>query len=127
MQSTRRRCYAPSSAPGQRVAGKGFAFLVERVEVRDELLIYRGEGRELEEGQLDDEQSVSQADDRLIGGRTDSVAQFELRLEGMQRQGAGSPFAVLGFAGRADRTGAAPVARRRHCLSSAPAAGVAGR
>ncbi|MGH8158332.1 MAG: RNA polymerase-associated protein RapA [Rhodanobacter sp.] len=88
------RPYAVDSAPllraefraGQRVAGKGIAFLVERVEIREELLIYRGEGRELEEGQLDDEQSVSQADDRLIGGRTDSVAQFELRLEGLKRR-----------------------------------------
>jgi len=88
------RPYAIDSAPllraefraGQRVAGKGLAFLVERVEIRDGLLIYRGEGRELEEGQLDDEQSVSQADDRLIGGRTDPVAQFELRLEGLQRR-----------------------------------------
>ena len=88
------RPYAMDSAPllraefraGQRVAGKGIAFLVERVEIRDELLIYRGEGRELEEGQLDDEQSVSQADDRLIGGRTDPVAQFELRLEGLKRR-----------------------------------------
>ncbi len=88
------RPYAVDSAPlvraefrpGQRVAGKGIAFLVERVEVREELLVYRGEGRELEEGQLDDEQSVSQADDRLIGGRTDPVAHFELRLEGLKRR-----------------------------------------
>ena len=88
------RPYAVDSAPlvraefraGQRVAGKGIAFLVERVEIRDELLVYRGEGRELEEGQLDDEQSVSQADDRLIGGRTDPIAQFELRLEGIRRR-----------------------------------------
>ena len=88
------RPYAVDSAPlvraefraGQRVAGKGIAFLVERVEIREELLIYRGEGRELEEGQLDDEQSVSQADDRLIGGRTDPVAHFELRLEGLKRR-----------------------------------------
>ncbi|MEO8808713.1 MAG: RNA polymerase-associated protein RapA [Rhodanobacter sp.] len=88
------RPYAIDSAPllraefraGQRVAGKGIAFLVERVEIRDELLIYRGEGRELEEGQLDDEQSLSQADDRLIGGRTDSVAHFELRLEALKRR-----------------------------------------
>ncbi|HEV2539583.1 MAG TPA: RNA polymerase-associated protein RapA [Frateuria sp.] len=72
--------------PGQRVAGKGVAFLVERVEIKEELLIYRGEGRELHEGQLDDEQSVSQADDRLVGGRTDPVAQFELRLEGLRRR-----------------------------------------
>ena len=88
------RPYAVDSAPllraefraGQRVAGKGIAFLVERVEIRNELLIYRGEGRELEEGQLDDEQSVSQADDRLVGGRTDPVAQFELRLDGLTRR-----------------------------------------
>lgn len=88
------RPYAVDSAPllraefraGQRVAGKGIAFLVERVEIRDNLLIYRGEGRELEEGQLDDEQSVSQADDRLIGGRTDAVAHFELRLDGLKRR-----------------------------------------
>ena len=88
------RPYALESAPllraefraGQRVAGKGIAFLVERVEVRDELLVYRGEGRELEEGQLDDEQSVSHADDRLIGGRTDTVAQFELRMQALQRR-----------------------------------------
>ncbi|WP_266181148.1 RNA polymerase-associated protein RapA [Dyella humicola] len=88
------RPYAVDSAPlvraefrpGQRVAGKGLAFLVERVEVREELLVYRGEGRELEEGQLDDEQSVSQADDRLIGGRTDPVSHFELRLEGLKRR-----------------------------------------
>ncbi len=87
------RPYAMDSAPlvraefraGQRVAGKGLAFLVERVEVKEDLLIYRGEGRELHEGQLDDEQSVSQADDRLIGGRTDTVAQFELRLDGLRR------------------------------------------
>ncbi|WNL45166.1 RNA polymerase-associated protein RapA [Dyella sp. BiH032] len=88
------RPYAVDSAPlvraefraGQRVSGKGIAFLVERVEVKDDLLVYRGEGRELHEGQLDDEQSVSQADDRLIGGRTDPVARFDLRLEGLQRR-----------------------------------------
>jgi len=88
------RPYAVDSAPlvraefrpGQRVAGKGIAFLVERVEIKDELLTYRGEGRELHEGQLDDEQSVSQADDRLIGGRTDPVGQFELRVEGLRRR-----------------------------------------
>ncbi|WP_049623232.1 RNA polymerase-associated protein RapA [Frateuria defendens] len=88
------RPYAVDSAPlvraefraGQRVAGKGIAFLVEQVEVREDLLIYRGEGRELHEGQLDDEQSVSQADDRLVGGRTDPVAQFELRLDALRRR-----------------------------------------
>jgi ATP-dependent helicase HepA len=88
------RPYAADSAPliraefraGQRVAGKGIAFLVERIEEREGLLVYRGEGRELHEGQLDDEQSVSQADDRLVGGRTDAVHHFELRLEGLKRR-----------------------------------------
>jgi ATP-dependent helicase HepA len=88
------RPYAVDSAPlvraefraGQRIAGKGIAFLVERIEEREGLLVYRGEGRELHEGQLDDEQSVSQADDRLIGGRTDAVQHFELRLEGLKRR-----------------------------------------
>ncbi|WP_233843869.1 RNA polymerase-associated protein RapA [Dyella sp. 2HG41-7] len=88
------RPYAMDSAPlvraefraGQRVAGKGLAFLVERVEEREGLFVYRGEGRELHEGQLDDEQSVSQADDRLIGGRTDPVHHFELRLESLKRR-----------------------------------------
>ncbi len=88
------RQYAQETAPltraefraGQRVAGKGVAFLVERVEIRDGLLIYRGEGRQLEEGQLDDEQSVSQADERLMAGRVDTIDQFELRIEALRRR-----------------------------------------
>ncbi|WP_448098572.1 RNA polymerase-associated protein RapA [Luteibacter yeojuensis] len=88
------RPYAADSAPliraefraGQRVSGKGIAFLVERIEEREGLLVYRGEGRELEEGQLDDEQALSQADDRLIGGRTDPNDRFDLRLEALRRR-----------------------------------------
>ncbi|MGO4699667.1 RNA polymerase-associated protein RapA [Dyella sp. 2RAB6] len=99
------RPYAVDSAPlvraefraGQRICGKGIAFLVERVEIKEDLLIYRGEGRELHEGQLDDEQSVSQADDRLIGGRTDPVARFDLRLEGLQRRAAARRSAAWGL------------------------------
>ncbi len=91
------RPYAQDSAPlvraefrvGQRVAGKGIAFVVERVEQQEDgLLLYRGEGRELHEGQLDDEQSISQADERLTGGRVDPVAQFELRVEALERRAA---------------------------------------
>ena len=90
------RPYAQDSAPlvraefrvGQRVAGKGIAFVVERIEEADGLLVYRGEGRELHEGQLDDEQSISHADERLTGGRVDPVAQFELRLEALKRRAA---------------------------------------
>jgi ATP-dependent helicase HepA len=88
------RPYATDSAPliraefraGQRVSGKGIAFLVERIEEREGLFVYRGEGRELEEGQLDDEQALSQADDRLIGGRTDPNDHFDLRLESLRRR-----------------------------------------
>lgn len=88
------RPYAQDSAPlsraefrpGQRITGKGVSFIVERVEIRDGLLIYRGEGRELLEGQLDDEQSVTEADDRLIGGRIDTVSRYELRLDGLKRR-----------------------------------------
>ncbi|MDY1548223.1 RNA polymerase-associated protein RapA [Luteibacter sahnii] len=88
------RPYATDSAPlvraefraGQRVSGKGIAFLVERVEEREGLFVYRGEGRELEEGQLDDEQAMSQADDRLIGGRTESNDRFDLRVEALRRR-----------------------------------------
>lgn len=88
------RPYAADSAPliraefraGQRVSGKGIAFLVERIEEREGLFVYRGEGRELEEGQLDDEQALSQADDRLIGGRTDPNDRFDLRLEALRRR-----------------------------------------
>jgi ATP-dependent helicase HepA len=108
------RPYAIDSAPlvraefraGQRVAGKGVAFLVERVEIKEELLIYRGEGRELHEGQLDDEQSVSQADDRLVGGRTDPVAQFELRLDGLRRRAEARRSPTWGLA--ASRIGLVP-------------------
>lgn len=88
------RPYATDSAPliraefraGQRVSGKGIAFLVERIEERDGLFVYRGEGRELEEGQLDDEQALSQADDRLTVGRTDPNDHFDLRLEALRRR-----------------------------------------
>ncbi len=119
------RPYAIDSAPllraefraGQRVAGKGIAFLVERVEIRDEILIYRGEGRELEEGQLDDEQSVSQADDRLIGGRTDSVAHFELRLEGLKRRAEARRSPMWGLA--AARIGLVPHQLRVAGIASA--------
>ena len=119
------RPYAVDSAPllraefrtGQRVAGKGIAFLVERVEIRDELLIYRGEGRELHEGQLDDEQSVSQADDRLIGGRTDPVAQFELRMEGLKRRAEARRSAAWGLG--AARIGLVPHQLRVAGIASA--------
>ncbi|WHZ18461.1 MAG: RNA polymerase associated protein RapA [Rhodanobacteraceae bacterium] len=64
---------------GQRIAGRGITFVVERIDLRDGLLVYSGEKRELAEGQLDDEQSLSQADARLISARVDKPHQYELR------------------------------------------------
>ena len=64
---------------GQRIAGRGISFVVERIDLRDGLLVYSGEKRELAEGQLDDEQSLSQADARLISARVDKPHHYELR------------------------------------------------
>lgn len=81
------RNYAARSAPltraafrvGQRVSGRGIAFVVERIDLRDGLLVYSGEKRELAEGQLDDEQPLSQADARLVSARVDRPHHYELR------------------------------------------------
>jgi ATP-dependent helicase HepA len=56
------RHYASHGAPlaraafrvGQRIAGRGVSFVVERIDLRDGLLVYSGDKRELAEGQLDD-------------------------------------------------------------------------
>lgn len=68
---------------GQRIAGRGISFVVERIDLRDGLLVYSGEKRELAEGQLDDEQSLSQADARLISARIDKPHQYELRKQAL--------------------------------------------
>jgi ATP-dependent helicase HepA len=83
------RNYAANGAPlaraafrvGQRVTGHGVAFVIERIDLRDGLLVYSGERRELTEGQLDDEQSLSHADARLISARIDKPHHYELRKQ----------------------------------------------
>jgi ATP-dependent helicase HepA len=88
------RHYAAQSAPltraefraGERIAGNGHAFTIERVEREGHVLRYFGGGNSLHEGELDDVQNVSKADARLIGGRVDRVDQFEFRLEALQRR-----------------------------------------
>ena len=55
--------------PGERVSGAGQAFVIERVEHQGNVLCYIGEGRRLNEGELDDVQNVSKADARLKIGR----------------------------------------------------------
>jgi ATP-dependent helicase HepA len=83
------RNYAANGAPlaraafrvGQRVTGHGVAFVIDRIDLRDGLLVYSGERRELTEGQLDDEQSLSHADARLISARVDKPHHYELRKQ----------------------------------------------
>src|SRR5688500_5333267 len=88
------RQYAMQSAPltraafrvGDRISGHGVRLVVESIDQRDGLLVYRGGGRELAEGALDDVQSISKADERLISGRIDANDAFELRLEALARR-----------------------------------------
>ncbi len=83
------RNYSTQGAPlaratfrvGQRIAGRGVSFVVERIDLRDGLLVYSGEKRELVEGQLDDEQSLSHADARLVSARVDRPHHYELRKQ----------------------------------------------
>src|SRR5258706_7911800 len=63
------RQYAAQSAPlaraefraGERIAGNGHAFTIERVERDGNVLCYFGAGHSLREGELDDVQNVSKA------------------------------------------------------------------
>ncbi len=88
------RQYAAHSAPiaraefrpGQKITGKGVSFVVERVDQDDGLLVYHGEGRRLSEAELDDNQAMSRADERLIAGRVDRADRFDFRLEALLRR-----------------------------------------
>ena len=88
------RHYATHAAPlvraefrvGQKVSGKGESFTVERVETHHGLMHYHGGGHTLVEGELDDVQSLSQADERLLSGRLDRPDRFDFRLEALNRR-----------------------------------------
>ena len=88
------RQYAVQSAPiaraefraGQKVSGKGITFVVERVDEREGLLVYHGDGKTLSEAELDDSQALSRADERLIAGRVDRADRFDFRLEALLRR-----------------------------------------
>ena len=87
------RQYAIGSAPlvraefrvGDRVQVDGRAVEISAVEAGD-VLHYVVEGRRIAEGELDAEQPVSQADQRLLAGRSDRNDQFEFRLAALQRR-----------------------------------------
>jgi ATP-dependent helicase HepA len=88
------RHYAVGQAPlmraafraGDRVRVHGDSKLIERVDNRDGLLRYHCNGRAHDEGELDSEQPVSQADARLLAGRMDRNDRFELRRETLERR-----------------------------------------
>jgi len=88
------RQYAQQSAPltrvafriGDRIAAHGKHFLVAAIEERAGLLHYLHEHGNLSEAELDDLQSISKAEDRLVQGRVDRNDQFEFRVEALQRR-----------------------------------------
>ncbi|MEO8670898.1 MAG: RNA polymerase-associated protein RapA [Tahibacter sp.] len=88
------RHYAAHAAPlvraefrvGQKISGKGLAFAIERIENVQGLMHYHGAGTQLREGELDDIQSLSQADERLLSGRVDRADRFDFRAEALMRR-----------------------------------------
>ena len=90
------RHFAAASAPlvraafqaGDRVAANGELLTVQRVEERDGVFHYEGDGRSVPEGALDDVQSISRANDRLVGGRVDDNERYALRLGALERRAA---------------------------------------
>ena len=102
------RKYALESAPLRRVAFKegdriksheGDNLVVEAVENRDGLLIYKTSGRDLLESELSDTLSFSKPEDRLLGGQVDALEMFDLRVESLHRRGEMRKSEVRGFAG----------------------------
>ena len=88
------RQYAVHSAPiaraefrvGQKVAGKGVNFVIERIAEVEGLLEYHGAGKTLNEAELDDSQAISRADERLVSGRVDRADRFDFRQEALLRR-----------------------------------------
>jgi ATP-dependent helicase HepA len=88
------RQYALESAPlvraefrvGERLRTEGVEYTVEAVNTVDGLYVYAVGDREINEGLLDAEQPVSQADARLLSGRVDRSPAFELRREALRRR-----------------------------------------
>ena len=102
------RQYAIESAPLRRVkfaAGdkiksrQGTELLVDSVEEKGGLLVYRHARGELPEADLSDAISFSKPEDRLFGGHTDELRTFDLRVEALQRRCELRRSPVRGFVG----------------------------
>ncbi len=89
------RQYATGSAPIKRVEFKagdtiklhdGSTLVVESVETRDGIRVYRGAGSEAPETELSDTLSFCKPEERLFAGQVDDNASFELRLDALRRR-----------------------------------------
>ncbi|MCB1559790.1 MAG: RNA polymerase-associated protein RapA [Xanthomonadales bacterium] len=88
------RQYAVDSAPmlraefqpGERIRIDGREWVVASVERVDGVLHYLTGDHRFAEGQLDAEQPVSQADQRLLSGRVDRNDQFDFRFKCLRRR-----------------------------------------
>lgn len=102
------RRYAMKSAPLRRVRFKegdriklhqGVEWLVESVEERQGLVIYRGAGKEAPEADLSDTISFSSPEERLLAGQVDELDDFTLRFETLQRRSRMQQSPVRGYVG----------------------------
>ncbi len=102
------RQYAIESAPLRRVqfavgdkikTRQGSELLVDSVEEKAGLLVYRHARGELPEADLSDAISFSKPEDRLFGGHTDELRTFDLRIEALQRRCELRRSPVRGFVG----------------------------
>ena len=102
------RRYAMKSAPLRRVRFKegdriklhhGVEWLVESVEERAGLVIYRGAGKEAPEAELSDTISFSSPEERLLAGQVDELDDFSLRLETLRRRNFMQQSPVRGYVG----------------------------
>ncbi|MEZ5464619.1 MAG: RNA polymerase-associated protein RapA [Lysobacteraceae bacterium] len=88
------RQYAVDSAPmlraefqpGERIRVDGREWVVDAVQRNEGVLHYLSADQRFAEGQLDAEQPVSQADQRLLSGRVDRNDQFDFRFECLRRR-----------------------------------------
>jgi len=102
------RNYALESSPLRRVQFKegdriksheGDNLVVETVENRNGLLVYKTSGRDLLESELSDTLSFSKPEDRLFGGQVDELRLFDLRAAALHRRSEMRKSGVRGFAG----------------------------
>src|SRR5688572_5260227 len=106
--ATEQRQYALASAPLRRVAFKegdriklhdGQQLTVDSAEEKSGLLTYKAAGRDVAEAELSDTISFSKPEDRLLGGQTDDLATFALRVEALHRRSEMRRSPVRGFVG----------------------------